>query len=231
MKLNAQYAALVRASLSAHGHLLRVQAVRHKREANTAALNADEWMQHVAARSMQQALDAGLVPAAAAQHSAPTLAAEQFASAAEHSALAAAAHPPVHTPEPAPVAPPPASVPAAAPRPDVAPNLPPVSAPAAERWPARALPMPPATPVPAPTPQRSRRMATPADADEPLRDLPAEADYYAVVYPNRAREMRRYGGLPPNCSYGPPDDELVHAIVTGTSPILRALDLLDSATA
>ena len=63
-----------------------------------------------------------------------------------------------------------------------------------------------------------------AETDEPQRDLAADADYYARVYPYRARPIRQYGGLPPGCSFGPPDDDLVRAIVTGTSPTLRALD-------
>jgi hypothetical protein len=60
--------------------------------------------------------------------------------------------------------------------------------------------------------------------DEPPRDLAAEADYYASVYPNRARPIRRHGALPSDCDFGIPDDDLVHAIATGTSPALRALD-------
>jgi hypothetical protein len=61
-------------------------------------------------------------------------------------------------------------------------------------------------------------------AGAPPRDLAAEADYYAIVYPDRARLIRKYCGLPPDCTFGPPDDDLVHAIVTGTSPALLALD-------
>lgn len=64
MKLNAQYVAMVRTSLSAHGHLLRTQALRHKREAIDATREADEWTRHVAASSMQQVLDAGPLPEA-----------------------------------------------------------------------------------------------------------------------------------------------------------------------
>jgi hypothetical protein len=58
----------------------------------------------------------------------------------------------------------------------------------------------------------------------PPRDLAAEADYYAIVYPNRAQPIRRCGGLPPDYDFGPPDEDLVRAIVTGASPVLRALD-------
>jgi hypothetical protein len=36
--------------------------------------------------------------------------------------------------------------------------------------------------------------------------------------------IRLLGGLPVHCDFGPPEPELVRAIVTGTSPALRALD-------
>ncbi len=208
MKLNAQYNAMVRTSLAVLGRLQRTQAIRHKREANDATLKADEWMQHVVARSMQQAMDAGPAPAALAGQAAP------------------AAEPPAPASEPAPVAPPPTPALAEAPSPaaEAAPALPaPMSALVTAGLPA------PATPEQAAAPRRSRRMAAPAEANEPPRDLAAEADYYAVIYPNRAREIRYHGGLPPNCSYGPPDDDLLRALVTSTSPTLRALDGMSAA--
>jgi hypothetical protein len=67
MRLNAQYASMVRTSLSVHARLMRVQAVRHKREANEGAANQDTWVQHVAERSMLSVVD----PDAVAQQSAP----------------------------------------------------------------------------------------------------------------------------------------------------------------
>ncbi len=96
IKLCAQYNAMVRASQGAHGHVLRAQAVRHKREQSNTMLDADAWTRHIAASSMQQALDAGLVPAApAAAQSAPAPAAEPL---------------PALAPEPASVGSPPAQV-------------------------------------------------------------------------------------------------------------------------
>ena len=44
------------------------------------------------------------------------------------------------------------------------------------------------------------------------------------MYPRRAACIRALGGLPQPCDFGPPSPELVHAIVTGTSPTLLALD-------
>jgi hypothetical protein len=63
-----------------------------------------------------------------------------------------------------------------------------------------------------------------AEAAEQPPDLAAEADRYAIMYPRRAALIRSLGGLPARCNFGPPPPELVHVIVTGTSPILRALD-------
>jgi hypothetical protein len=216
IKLNAQYTAMVRASFGAHGHLLRAQAVRHKREQSGAALSADDWTQHIATRSMQQALDAGPPPPAppAAEHAAP---------AAEEPRPPAAEEPPASAPQSAPVA--------HSPAPAEAPNLPPASAPPPIPALAAAFLPAPAAPVPAPAPRRSSRMAAPEDADDPPRDLPTEADRYALIYPRRAQEIRSNGGLPPDCSFGPPDDDLVRAIVTGTTPALRALDGANTAMA
>jgi hypothetical protein len=66
MRLNAQYGSMVRTSLSVHGRLMRVQALRQKREAIDGAASADAWAQHVAERSMLEVVDpaARLVEAA-----------------------------------------------------------------------------------------------------------------------------------------------------------------------
>src|SRR3978361_2119472 len=57
LRLNAQYGSMVRTSLSVHGRLMRVQALRRKREAIGAAVNADTWAQHGAEESMLTVLD------------------------------------------------------------------------------------------------------------------------------------------------------------------------------
>jgi hypothetical protein len=57
MRLNAQYGSMVRTSLSVHGRLMRVQAVRQKREAIDGAANEDSWALHVAERSMLGVVD------------------------------------------------------------------------------------------------------------------------------------------------------------------------------
>jgi hypothetical protein len=59
MRLNAQYGSMVRTSLSVHGRLMRVQALRHKREAIDGAANQDARALHVAERSMLGVADPG----------------------------------------------------------------------------------------------------------------------------------------------------------------------------
>jgi hypothetical protein len=174
--------------------------MRYKRETSDAALKADEWTQYIVTRSMEQALEAG--PAAVVP-------------AGEPAAPASVAEPRVNAPEP--MAPAPEPAPAASPLP-VASSPPPMSVPAAP-W----LASPPSRDQSA-AQRSSRRMRTPAQPDDPPRDLLADAEYYATVYPRRAREIRRCGGLPPNCSFGPPDGDLVRTLLTNNSAILRALD-------
>ncbi len=62
IKLNAQYAAMVRASLSAHNRLLRTQQQRRKRESTPGAADQDEWTRHIAAQAMLEALPSPLLP-------------------------------------------------------------------------------------------------------------------------------------------------------------------------
>jgi hypothetical protein len=76
-------------------------------------------------------------------------------------------------------------------------------------------PAPMAEPPP-PPPQQS--------TEEPVADPIAEADQYAVIYPQRAARIRVLGGLPQPLDFGPPSPELVQAIITGDTPTLRALD-------
>jgi hypothetical protein len=57
IRLNAQYGSMVRTSLSVHGRLMRVQALRQKREAIDAAASEDAWTLHVAERSMLGIVD------------------------------------------------------------------------------------------------------------------------------------------------------------------------------
>jgi hypothetical protein len=71
-----------------------------------------------------------------------------------------------------------------------------------------------ADPSPAPRPT----------AKEDPEALVAEAEMYAITYPRRAALIRSSGDLPEPCNFDPPRRALLHAIITGTSPALRALD-------
>jgi hypothetical protein len=66
MKLNAQYGSMVRTSLSVHARLMRVQALRQKREAIDGAATEDAWTLHVAERSMLGVADPDAGPLEAA---------------------------------------------------------------------------------------------------------------------------------------------------------------------
>ena len=83
----------------------------------------------------------------------------------------------------------------------------------------------PAEPPRPPTPEPPALAAAEPPADtEPKRDLAAEAELYAIMYPRRAKLIRSLGGLPDNPDFGLPDPELVPFIATGTTPALLALD-------
>jgi hypothetical protein len=66
MRLNAQYGSMLRTSLSVHGRLMRVQALRHKREAIDGAANQDALALHVAERLMLAVVDPDAGPRQAA---------------------------------------------------------------------------------------------------------------------------------------------------------------------
>jgi hypothetical protein len=89
---------------------------------------------------------------------------------------------------------------------------------------ADALGRPAPAPVAEPPPLRLVADPEPAEDAEPAFDQASEADQYAIIHPRRAALIRSLRGLPAKLDFGPPAPELVHAIVTGTSPTLRALD-------
>jgi hypothetical protein len=82
MRLNAQYASMVRTSLSVLGRLMRVQALRQKREAMDGAANQDAWAQHIAERSMLLVTDPDAGPQQAALPKVPPVATRVAAPAA-----------------------------------------------------------------------------------------------------------------------------------------------------
>jgi hypothetical protein len=83
----------------------------------------------------------------------------------------------------------------------------------------------PAAFEPAPPPPPPEPEPEPAASDgEPTRDPIKEAEFYAAIYPTRAVAIRRHGGMPPNATYPPPEDDIIHVLVTGRPPALLALD-------
>jgi hypothetical protein len=66
----------------------------------------------------------------------------------------------------------------------------------------------------------------PAAAEEamPKADPIAEAEQYALIYPQRAALIRRLGRVPDNVTFGLPEDYLVRELVNGQTPVLLALD-------
>lgn len=197
-RLQSNYNALIRGALSAEGHLRRTQAVRRAREPDANPSNADAWAYHIALTELRRALD---ILAPAPEEPAPPPALEPSCPPLETSRLTLEPAQPMPTarqPDP------PAAViaiPVAAGR----------SGAVAPRG--RSAPAQPAAPPVA------------SEQDEPSRDLVAEAEHYAVIYPRRADVIRRHGGLPPDCDFGPPDDDLVQAIVAGSGHASQHLAL------
>jgi hypothetical protein len=64
IRLNAQYTSMVRTSLSVHARLMRVQALRQKRETAADAAETDACALHIAERSMMEMADAAWPEAA-----------------------------------------------------------------------------------------------------------------------------------------------------------------------
>ena len=64
----------------------------------------------------------------------------------------------------------------------------------------------------------------PAPAKTPHPNPIAEAERYALHHRKRAALIRSLGRLPDKLNVGLVRPEVLHAIVTGTTPILRALD-------
>src|SRR5215472_4007504 len=62
-----------------------------------------------------------------------------------------------------------------------------------------------------------------APANRPFEAM-TPGEQFAVLYPDRALQIRATGGMPVAAKYPPPDPEVLEEVVKGNSPILRALD-------
>ena len=78
-------------------------------------------------------------------------------------------------------------------------------------------------PLPEPSPAQPEPSSLADPSASEFTDL-TEAEQYAAIYPERAARIRAHGGLPPRLDFGAPEPDIVNALVTGTSPILQALD-------
>jgi hypothetical protein len=90
LRLNAQYGSMVRTSLSVHARLMRIQALRQKREAIEGAANEDASALQIAERSMLGVLNPAAGPHQAAW---PTAARATLPAAARATLLARATSP------------------------------------------------------------------------------------------------------------------------------------------
>ncbi|HME24942.1 MAG TPA: hypothetical protein VKI44_27045 [Acetobacteraceae bacterium] len=72
--------------------------------------------------------------------------------------------------------------------------------------------------------QPTRHDAPIADAPPPAPDIVAEAEHYVAVHRERAAVIRARGGDPARLHFPLPRPEVMRAIVTGNSPLLRSLD-------
>jgi len=83
---------------------------------------------------------------------------------------------------------------------------------------------PEATPAPEPAATPEAALAPGQPRPEPTAQPMAEAEFYAMLYPQRAMLIRQHGGVPGDARFGPPADDVVHALVTGRTAALLALD-------
>jgi hypothetical protein len=72
--------------------------------------------------------------------------------------------------------------------------------------------------------QMAEVLAAPQPAAAPKPSPIDRAERYALQHRKRARLIRRVGRVPDRLDFGPIPPEVVHAIATGDTPILRALD-------
>jgi len=81
-------------------------------------------------------------------------------------------------------------------------------------WYREVAPAEPATP-PSPPPPPAQ------DAAEPVltqAQIDKEVWLYAQMYPGRAKQIRAAGGLPPGCTFGPPDPYIIEGLLRGAGP-------------
>jgi hypothetical protein len=78
------------------------------------------------------------------------------------------------------------------------------------------VPGPDPDPGPAPDPDPAPSPTQPKSEPEP--EIDAEVRLYAALYPDRVARIREAGGLPPRLDFGPPEPEIVAALLRGVVP-------------
>ena len=53
---------------------------------------------------------------------------------------------------------------------------------------------------------------------------PPDVALYETLYPERAALIRRHGGVPADVTFGPPDEDIVRALIATRSPVVKTLD-------
>ena len=72
-----------------------------------------------------------------------------------------------------------------------------------------------------PAPSHAPAEAPPPEDAEPVRTqavIDADAELYAIMYPDRAARIRAAGGLPARLDFGPPEPEIVAALLRTRAP-------------
>jgi hypothetical protein len=78
-------------------------------------------------------------------------------------------------------------------------------------------------PLPLLAPEPADDAPKPNEPPRPAYEQMEPAEQFAALYPQRAALIRAHGGLPPNIDFGPPDPDLVAAIVASTSTLMLNL--------
>ena len=63
----------------------------------------------------------------------------------------------------------------------------------------------------------------PEPEPQPEPDAPDVAQY-ETIYPERAALIRRNSGVPADVTFGPPDEDIVRALIATRSPVVKTLD-------
>jgi hypothetical protein len=73
-------------------------------------------------------------------------------------------------------------------------------------------------PDPGPAPDPDPGPSPTQTGSEPEPEIDAEVRLYAALYPDRVARIREAGGLPPRLDFGPPEPEIVAALLHGVVP-------------